>query len=54
MNRMFSHFKPEGRSRTWDRQCEIVVISSNDKSPELELSQAFASFEKCALVRGVD
>jgi len=30
------------------------VISSNDKSPELVLFQAFAGFEKRALVRGVD
>jgi hypothetical protein len=27
---------------------------TNNKSPELELSQAFASFDKRALVRGVD
>jgi hypothetical protein len=30
------------------------MISSNDKSPELVLFQAFASFDKRALVRGVD
>jgi hypothetical protein len=54
MKRMLSHFKPEWSSRTRNRRFAIAIISPNNKSPELELSQAFASFDKRALVRGVD